>query len=336
MVYRDIDSSSNTRALTVTGIIGFMTGAYSDLVALALLHVVTLFVVYSPFAGPDIIRLSLALAMMLFLPGYLFIAAVYPGREIGGTTRAMLSVVFSIILTGFLGFALDKTVWGISLNSMVILITLLIGVCMIIAFIRRRMLPRDQRFAPDPVGAAHEVIKFLLPASGHRLDMLISALLICSLAFTTLAVAYAAYGPGQKETFTELYVCGPGGKLENYPLVLSAGAVKNVIVGISNFEGSSKAYDLVVTFDDEKQPYDIYSETIVLDDRQTVNRTISLTGKMPYDHARVLFSLYMDGNRQAPYRQCYLLLNSSSPVTATATATVVPEMSPIGPGERAY
>lgn len=317
MAYKGITDISGRRMSLAAIIARSVTGTYADLSGLTLLYMLTLIVVYSPYSSPEIVRIGLALIATMFLPGYAFIAAVYPAREdISGIIRVLLSVAFSIVLVSFLGFVLDKTVWGINLSTIVISVTLLTAACMLAAIGRRHMLPADRRLEPVFVRPLKEAKQFLFPPSESRTDRLLSILLICAILIAASSVALAFYGPKQGEKFTELYISGPGGKIENYPLLLPVNATKTVIVGIANHEGVDMVYDLVVRFEGQP-PYNLYTEQIPVGDNQTVQRTVSMMLDRPYESARITFSLYNDTDPITPYRQCYLLVNGTAQADTT-------------------
>jgi uncharacterized membrane protein len=206
------------------------------------------------------------------------------------------------------------------------------------AYARRLTIPADRRFTVRLDGLYAGLKKYLLPASGRRCDIALSALLPISFVLVLAAAACANFAwQDQLEQYTELYVCGPDGKLGNYPSVIAPGEPKPVVVMISNFEGSRKTYDLAVTFDDGVQPYDLHREQLAVDNNQIVKRTIFLEPSKPYHgRATITFSLYMDGNDQVPYHQCYLRVNATPPAASAtlpenATTSRNASVTPIAP-----
>jgi len=107
-----------------------------------------LFILIPPFCE-IFIRIPLALVLLLFLPGYVFIAAMFPGRDISGIERFTLSVGLSIAITVFDGFAISVTVWRFRPTSIVVSLTLIILFFVIITYFMRKRLPLEQRFVPD-------------------------------------------------------------------------------------------------------------------------------------------------------------------------------------------
>src|SRR6266571_8866676 len=62
----------------------------------------------------------LAILLVLFVPGYVFVASLFPNdTEIDWTERVALSVGLSITVVPLLGFILNFTPWGIRYEPIV-------------------------------------------------------------------------------------------------------------------------------------------------------------------------------------------------------------------------
>src|SRR5438309_3125761 len=95
----------------------------------------------------------LAIFLVLFVPGYVLVAALFPGSltpektEIDWIERIALSFGLSIAVVPFLGLLLNFTPWGIRFAPIVITIaafTILVGLA---AWWRRMRLPEADRLA---------------------------------------------------------------------------------------------------------------------------------------------------------------------------------------------
>src|SRR5437879_5840516 len=88
----------------------------------------------------------MALPLILFEPGYFFVAALFPSHEeLDWIERLVLSVVLSVAVVALLTWALDFAPWGIGFESLIgatILFILLSGA---IAYWRRMTLPPEKR-----------------------------------------------------------------------------------------------------------------------------------------------------------------------------------------------
>jgi hypothetical protein len=72
------------------------------------------------------IRVGLGMLTSLYLPGHVFIEALYPQRsELEELERFALSIGLSLALTPLVGFILNYTPWGIRLDPITVAITLL-------------------------------------------------------------------------------------------------------------------------------------------------------------------------------------------------------------------
>lgn len=320
------DSLFNKRSTTGSGFSGKTFDTCNDLAIVLGLAIVMLVFIYVPFLNHNVIRFGLGLITVLFLPGYAFIAALYPGKDdLGSLERAVLSVGLSIILVPFLGFFLNYTVWGITTSTIVMAVTALLLVCLLIAFVRRISLPVEKRFSVDFGALAAQVKKLVLPASKERSDVIISGLLICSLVLILSVIGYLVIMPYQADRYTEFYIYGPEGKLSNYPTNFTLGDKKPLIIGIVNREGMPKEYDLAVTLNDGNQSHRIFLDHMVLADNETMEKTINLTPDRVGNLQNMKFLLYMEGSPADPYRECNLWVNVTAPAgnaTVETNATV--------------
>ena len=76
----------------------------SDLKLVLGFTVITLAFIFIPYINETIIRSAFGLVLVLFLPGYAFIAALFPGKtDIGNFERGALSFGLSIALVPLMG-----------------------------------------------------------------------------------------------------------------------------------------------------------------------------------------------------------------------------------------
>jgi uncharacterized membrane protein len=76
-------------------------------------------------------------ALVLFLPGYALIEALYPKRELDELTRFALSIGLSLALVPLTGLVLNYTPWGIRLLPVTISIAGLTVVLLLFSLYRR-------------------------------------------------------------------------------------------------------------------------------------------------------------------------------------------------------
>ena len=94
--------------------------------------------IYTPVINQSFLRLILALPLILFIPGYVLLAALFPdSSDIDAIERIVLSIGTSIIITPLIGLCLNFTPWGIRLDPLIISLTIVIVILVIVAGIRR-------------------------------------------------------------------------------------------------------------------------------------------------------------------------------------------------------
>ena len=109
-----------------------------------------LFVVIPPLNEISPIRIIFGLPLVLFLPGYSLIAALFPRKDdLDGIERIALSFGLSIAITPLLGLALNYTPFGIRLSPVLIVLSVFTIALAIGAYIRRAMIPEEDRFVVD-------------------------------------------------------------------------------------------------------------------------------------------------------------------------------------------
>lgn len=274
----------------------------------------TLVFIYAPLLNETIIRSALGLVMVLFVPGYALIAALFPNKkDIDGIERAALSFGLSIAVAPLIGLGLNYTPWGIRLDPIVVCLTVFTLACSLVANKRRHELNAEERFSID-FEKAYKDVKGEIFADKTSLDKVLTVILVISIVLSICMVAYVIMVPKQGEKFTEFYILGPGGKADNYPTRYALGDQKPVIVGVVNHEYRNITYDLVVALNDSVTVSKLYSEQLTLEDNKTWEKKIDLKPDRAGTNMKMEFLLYADGNMTAPYRECHLWVNVTAPL----------------------
>ena len=100
--------------------------------------VASILAIYLPGLSETPVRVLLALPVMLFIPGYYIILALFPkGSDIDLTERMVLSVCVSLAVVPLIGLGLNFTPWGIHLDPIVTAITVFTLVMIIVAHNQR-------------------------------------------------------------------------------------------------------------------------------------------------------------------------------------------------------
>ena len=251
----------------------------ADLAATILLVLLTNFVVLIPGIRDTPLRVVLGLPLVLFLPGYAFIAALFPeagsppGRElvdpggdeggasepvgqtvdrdrgIDGIERVALSFGLSIAIVPLIGLILNFTPWGIRLWPILVSVSGFTLIATAIAALRRWDIPPEDRFSV-PYRDWIEAGRTELVEPETRTDMVLNVLLVLSILLAVSSVAYAVAVPKQGEAFTEFYILteDEDGDLvaADYPTEFVQGESQPVVVGIGNQEHEDRRYAVVV------------------------------------------------------------------------------------------
>ena len=274
-----------------------------DLIAVVAATVATLAFVYVPVLNESLLRILFGVAMVLVIPGYALVAALFPARDdLDGIERIALSFGLSIAVVPLTGLALNYTPWGIRLDPILASLTLFTLAMTAVAWYRRLLLPVGKRFsvpAREMVASARAEL-FGPPAS--RLDRALSVLLLVSIVTAVATAAYVIAVPREGEHFTEFYILGPKGKAADYPTDLPAGSPRSLIVGVGNHEYREVTYTVEVlllnrTFDARTntstihavEPLDRFTLTVPQNETREAVRTFSVPSP---EYNRIEFLLF--------------------------------------------
>jgi len=269
----------------------------------------TLIVLLAPFAEPA--RIGLGLVFVLFLPGYVLVAALYPRRDdLDLVERLALSLGLSIAVVPLIGLGLNYSPWGIRLNPILAFLTLFIVLAASVAMYRRLMLPSAEAMG-IPVNLA-------LPKwpRVRMADRFLGLLLVLALAGLGVGAYFLATSSTGSEEFTEFYVLGPGGKAEGYPRAVDAGDKFTLILGVVNHEGEEASYRVQATIAGRLAAS---LDSLHLANKEKWERPLTLTATQPGSNQKVEFVLYK-GDNDVPYRTLHLWLDvEGSPPEAAVT-----------------
>lgn len=261
---------------------------------------VILLVVVIIFTPSVVLRIVLGLPFVLFFPGYVLMAVLFPKREgLGGIERVALSFGISIAVVPLIGLILNYTWWGITLESTLYSIASFIFVVSIIAWVRRRRLPEEERFNIE--------FQLRLPGwGGGAWDKVLSVVLVVAILGALGTLGYVIAKPKVGERFTELYILGMGGKAEDYPQELTIGEEGKVIVGIINREHERVSYHVEVMIDNVKN-----NEVgpIELEHDEKWEGIVVFTPNEPGEDQKVEFLLYKNGGAEPSVESLHLWID---------------------------
>ena len=300
----------------------------ADLVAVVLLVVATGIAVLVPVVSETPLRIVLGLPFVLFVPGYAFVAAlfpeqasssamseneetqtadrVHPGRNgsIDGIERVALSFGLSIAITPLIGLGLNFTPFGIRLVPIVLSIGGFTLITTGIAATRRQALPAEERFQV-PYREWYVQLRSDLFSPETQTDKILNVVLVVSLLLAVSSVGYAVLVPQSGETFTEFYLLTEnetGARVaSDYPTNFTEGQSKPLIVGIDNHEQQAVRYSVVVEL--QRVQVENNSTTVLeeeelrrftpsVDDNATWMQKHNVTPTMTGERLRLTYLLY--------------------------------------------
>ncbi|WP_265111031.1 DUF1616 domain-containing protein [Halosolutus halophilus] len=246
----------------------------ADLVAMLLVTALVNVAVFTPGVRETPFRVPLGLAFVLFVPGYVFIAALFPeaGESptadpeqprhesdatvltslrsgIDGIERVALAFGLSIAITPLIGLVLNFTPWGIRLSPIMVAMTVFTLVATAIAAHRRWQLPADERFAV-PYREWYRAGRAELLEPESRLDAALNVVLVASIVLAVGTVTFAIVAPPAGEQFSAIYILteDDDGDLvaDGYPTEFVQGESAEIVVGVDNHEHDPTEYTVVV------------------------------------------------------------------------------------------
>ena len=314
----------------------------ADLAAVIGLTLLTILAVSLPVIRETPIRIVLGLPFVLFLPGYAFIAALFPetgnppepdedelvdqDRGIDGIERVALAFGMSIAIVPLLGLILNFTPWGIRLTPIILSVSVFTIGCTVVAALRRWELPPEERFSvPYREWIATGRAEVFEP--DDRTDAVLNVALALSILLALGSVGFAVAVPQDGEQFTEFYLLteDDDGELvaDNYPEEFVQGQAQSLIVGIENQEHETVEYTVVVQLERvegegnetevvERDELDRFGTT--LKHEETWHEEYDIRPMMTGEDLRLTFLLY-DGEvpaeptRENAYRELHLWIS---------------------------
>ncbi|MDG6244116.1 MAG: DUF1616 domain-containing protein [Methanolobus sp.] len=275
---------------------------------IALVLITDLFVLV-PFLSDSPIRTILGLPMVLFLPGYALIAALFPGKDdLDGIERIALSFGLSIAVVPLIGLGLNYTSWGIRLVPILVFLTNFIIIMSFVAVYRREALGEDAFSVP--FREMYESFSAgITEKPGSRLDRILTIILVISIIASVMTLIYVVATPKQGEKFTEFYILGPERMADNYRTQLVMGESVDVIIGIVNHEYSVVNYSVVIKLDDEiiESPQSL--QHIALAHNVSWEKPVSFLPSVKGTDMKLQYLLYRDDNMTEPYRDLHLWIS---------------------------
>jgi uncharacterized membrane protein len=283
---------------------------FADLILVFGLALAALVVASVPALSVTVARPIIGAIAVLFVPGYVFIAALFPQKTtLGNGVRLALSFGVSIVIVPLLELALNYTRWGVRLGPTLVVLVVFTLVCVIVASVRRHQLPPEHRFAVNWPVWHHSDGREARPAT---FDRMLSVVLVIAIMASVAVASYALATPKPDEHFTEFYLLGANDTLGNYTTNYTVGVPSPATVVIVNHEARDVTYNLVVSENNSTQHAVVYSEQVVIPDGQQWEKQIALIPTLQGDNVKLDFALYAEHTAAEPYRDVHLWVNVST------------------------
>jgi uncharacterized membrane protein len=277
---------------------------HSDLILVLIWVIFVLVSIISPVFEGSFIRTALGVPVVLFIPGYVLIATLFPKKNyLNFTERTVLSLGLSIAIVPLLGLLLNFTV-GIKLVPVVFTLCIYTVALALIAVYRRDKLPEGERFIV-PLYRLYEVINNEISADRSRTDKILTGILISAIVLAAGTLYFVITMPKAGEKFTEFYILGPSGKAENYPTTLKHNSSSQIMVGVVNHEYAFANYTVQIALNES-----ILSDTrLSLNHNETWENNLTFTPDRMENNTKLEFWLFKEDNFTAPYRELHLWVN---------------------------
>ena len=287
---------------------------YIDLIAVILLTVLCiLFVLVEPFNKTPL-RIPFSLLILLFLPGYALIAAMFPRMgEISGIERFTLAIGLSIAITVFDGFAISVTPYLFRPTPLVLTLSAITTLLVLVTVLTRTLTSKDRRYFLDYQGFIES-----LRADDEKMSDVERMLMISLIGSIIIASSMLIYAKVtfDEEEFSALYILGPDGKAEGYQKDLHIGEPQSITVGVENYEHAATEYTLQVKLGAGV----LETRRISLKHKEKWLEDLSFVPDRTGDHLKLAFDLHKGGvGGGVPYRSVHLWVNSTIDYNDTST-----------------
>ena len=286
---------------------------FGDLLIISGLALAALAAGVIPPLSATVARPIIGTIVVLFVPGYAFIAALFPHKTtLNNGVRLGLSFGVSIAIVPLLELVLNYTRWGVRVSPTLAMIVVFTLACVAAAGIRRHRLAEDERFTIN--WQAWQTLRGQQAPVPSRstFDRVLSIVLVLAIGASLAAGGYAILVPKPDENFTEFYLLGANDTLGNYTTQYALGIPSPATVVIVNHEARDVTYNLVISENNSTQHAVIYSEQVVISDGQQWQKQIDLVLTQPGDNVKLDFALYADHTAADPYRDVHLWVNVSA------------------------
>lgn len=287
----------------------------SDLLIVLLWTIFTFIFTAVPALNNTVLKSILGTVAILFIPGYMLIAALFPKRTLGNVERIALSLGSNIVVVPLLGLILNFT-FGIGPVPVLIALCLYTIIMILIVIYQRGKLSDDERFSVN-IQSVYEIVNNGLFRPKDRKDTILTVILVFSIISAMGMMYFAITTPKIGEKFTEFYVLNSSEKAQ-YPANLKLDTPATFIIGVTNHEYADVDYIVQTVFDKDIMG----SENVTLKHNDSWKKDITFTPNKEGSDSKIEFLLFKEndtgstennienmGNDTEPYRKLYLYVN---------------------------
>ena len=276
-----------------------------DLLIISVWTIMTIIFVITPILENSIIRTILGIPMVLFVPGYVLVTALFPKKDdLDSIERIALSFGLSIAVVPLIGLGLNYTPFGIRLIPILVTLSIYIAIMTIASIYRRNVLPEDTQFSVR-FNKIYEAINNEISSPKSKIDRILSVILVLSIVLAIGTLVYVITVPKIGEKFTEFYILGPDGKADNYSTNLKLDSSTNILTGIVNHEYSPVNYTVQIVIGKDI----LSSKKLVLNNNETWQNNILFVPNKEGNDEKLELLLFKENNFTVPYRELHLWVN---------------------------
>lgn len=304
------------------------------------------------------IRILLAVPLVLVLPGYAAMAALFPAAnaaqpegngfdmpkrglrkplptdyELTGVERTALTVASSLILVPGVALVVNFSPWPIRTEPVLAGVTVTTLGFLVIAFLRRAALPAERRFSVSIRALVGRALGMRSRPSPLAADSGLSTLLNVCLAVSVLVVAvtagFAIANPPRSDTFTEFYVVTEdfAGGDDVYQSSVPQGQSQTLTVAVENHERRTVEYTVVAVLEQGGSSEVVDTQTLTVRNRRTSRASFDVTPTETGD-ARLVFLLYRGSPPAEPSASsAYRVLDLEWRVTSSGASLDSPKLA---------
>lgn len=277
-----------------------------------------LFVGFGPTTGAGVVRVLVGLVFVLFAPGYVALAALFPARPrprgdgepftetgLGWGERAALSVGTSVALVPLVALvmaAVDASFTASSIRTWLVVAVLVVGV---VAAVRRFALPREERLVV-PLTAWLGSLYDATAGAPNRRDAVLNVALAASIVLVVASVGFAVADADRQASYAgvSLLAENESGELvaADLPTDYAESETQTYVAEVQNHRPTAAEYTLVTELQRLQEGDDgttqvvessvVSRESLTLEANQNGTVDVSVTPSLVGEDLRLVTFLY--------------------------------------------